>query len=328
MKFSVLGTGRMAGKMADTTIAHMDDVRAYAAASRSPEKARDFAAAHGFEKAYGSYEELLADPETELVYVATPHSEHYANAKDCLLHGKHVLMEKAFTMNAAQAEELIALSEEKHLLLAEAIWTRYMPSRQILTDLLASGVIGRVHSMTANLGYPVTHKARLTDPALGGGALLDVGVYPLHLALMVMQSEVTGLSSTAVLYPTGVDAVNSTTLRFADGAMAVLNSSMCSMYDSEANIYGEKGFLQIQNVNNPEEIRLYDNHYQFIERYEIPREGSGYVYEIRACMQAIAEGRTECPQMPHSEILRVMRLLDRIRESWAQMPSERDFDKQ
>lgn len=316
MKFSILGTGRMAGKMMDTTIAEMEDVEAYAAASRSLERARDFAARHGFQKAYGSYEELLSDPQVGLVYVATPHSEHFANVKACLEHGKHVLVEKAFTMNAAEAKELIALSEEKHLLLAEAIWTRYMPSRQILNDLLDAGVIGRVHSLTANLGYPVTHKARLTDPALGGGALLDVGVYPLNFALMAIREEVTELYSSAVMTQTGVDAVNSTTLRFADGALAVLNSSMCSMYDSEGNIYGEKGFLQIQNVNNPEEIRLYDNHYQFIERYEIPREGFGYEYEIRACMQAIEEGRTECEQMPHSESLRVMRLLDRIREEW------------
>ena len=316
MKFSILSTGRMAAKMARTTLTKMDGVQKYAVASRSIGKAREFAAEWGFEKAYGSYEELLADPETELVYIATPHPMHYENAKLCLEAGKHVLVEKAFTMNAAQAEELIELSEKKNLLLAEGIWTRYMPSRRILSDLLAQGMIGNVTSLTANLGYPLTHKARMNDPALGGGALLDVGVYPLNFALMAIPAKVTGLWSSAVFSPECVDWMNFTNLKFANGITAILHSSMLTLLDSKGTIYGEKGFLEIQNINNCEEIRQYDNQYHLITRYEIPPQISGYEYEIESCIRAIEAGKYECPEMPHSETLRVMRLLDRIREQW------------
>lgn len=315
MKFSILGPGGIARSLAKA-VQGLDEVEAYAVASREYERAKAFADEWGFQKAYGSYEEMLADPEVELVYVATPHSHHYRYAKLCLEYGKHVLVEKAFTVNAKQAEELIRISEEKKLLLAEAIWTRYMPSRKMIDDAVDSGIIGPVTSLTANLGYPLKHVERMQNPELAGGALLDLGVYPINFALMAFHGQVKNVQASAVMSPKGIDWMNSITLTFDDGKMAVLHSNMLALPDREGVINGEKGYIEVQNINNCEEIRIYDENRQLIARQQVPEQINGYEYEVLACRQAILDGKYECPQMPHSEILRVMRLMDQVREGW------------
>lgn len=315
MKFAILAPGKIAHKMAET-VSRMDEVECYAVASRSYDRAKAFAEQWKFQKAYGSYEEMLKDPEVELVYVASPHSHHYEHTKMCLEYGKHVLVEKAFTVNAVQAEELIRLSEEKGLLLAEAIWTRYMPSRKMIDDLVAAGTIGEVTSLTANLGYVLGNKERLQSPELAGGALLDVGVYPVNFALMVFHGEVKKVNTTAVMSPRGVDWMNSITLTFDDNKMAVLCSSMLALSDREGVISGDKGYIEVQNINNCEEIRVFDLERRMTARYTVPEQISGYEYEVQSCIQAIKEGKTECEEMPHRETLRVMRLLDEIRSQW------------
>lgn len=315
MKFSILAPGGIAHTMAEA-VTKLEEVECYAVASRRLERAEAFAQKWGFQKAYGSYEEMLDDPEVELVYVATPHSHHYQYAKMCLEHGKHVLVEKAFTVNARQAEELIQLSQTKGLLLAEAIWTRYMPSRKMIDDLVASGVIGKVTSLTANLGYVLDHVDRMQNPELAGGALLDLGVYPINFALMTFHAEVKEIAASAVMSPKGVDWINTITMIFEDGKVAALHSNMLALTDRQGVINGDKGYMEIQNINNCEEIRVYNLEREMIARYEVPEQINGYEYEVLACAKALAEGRTECPEMPHSEILRVMKIMDQIRESW------------
>ncbi|MDD2957492.1 MAG: Gfo/Idh/MocA family oxidoreductase [Lachnospiraceae bacterium] len=315
MKFSILGPGGIAEKMA-AAVKGLEGVEAYAVASRNYDRARAFAKEWGFEKAYGSYEEMLEDPQTELVYVATPHSHHYQYAKMCLEHGKHVLVEKSFTVNAMQAEELIRISEEKHLLLAEAIWTRYMPSRKIIDDLLKSNMIGKTTSLTANLGYPLGYVERMQNPQLAGGALLDLGVYTLNFALMVFDGAIKEVHSSAVMSPEGIDWMDSITLVFEDGRVADLHSNMLAATNREGAVFGEKGYLEVQNINNCEEIRVYNEDHQLQAHYPIPEQINGYEYEVLACVKAIREGKYECPEMPHDEILRVMRLMDQIREIW------------
>lgn len=315
MKFAILAPGKIAGKMAKA-VSGILDIEKYAVASRSLERARDFAKEWNFEKAYGSYEEMLKDPEVELVYVASPHSHHFEHAKMCLEAGKHVLVEKAFTVNAAQARELISLSREKGLLLAEAIWTRYMPSRKMIKDLIDGGAIGKVTSLTANLGYILPHIERLQNPELAGGALLDLGLYPINFALMVMDGEVVDVQSTAVLSPKGVDWMNSMTLTFEGGRMAVLHSTMLALTDRQGTIYGDEGFLEVQNINNCEEIRVYDKDRNLVETHAVPEQINGYEYEVIACVKAIREGKIQCEEMPHSETLRVMTLMDRMRSQW------------
>lgn len=315
MKFSILAPGGIANSMAKA-VSGLEGVERYAVASRSIERAQAFADKWGFSKAYGSYEEMLEDPQVELVYVATPHSHHYRYAKMCLEHGKHALVEKAFTVNAEQARELIGLAEEKGLLLAEACWTRYMPSRKMIDDLVESGVIGTVTSLTANLGYVLPHVDRMQNPELAGGALLDLGVYPINFALMAFHGEVKEVSSSAVMSPRGIDWMNSITLTFEDGKMAVLHSNMLAQTDRQGVINGDKGYIEVQNINNCEEIRVFDLERKLTARYPVPEQINGYEYEVLACMEAIRQGKSECPQMPHKETLRVMKLMDQIRASW------------
>lgn len=322
MKFSILGPGGIANALAEA-VTKLEGIEPYAVGSRKLERAQEFAKKWGFKKAYGSYEEMLMDPEVELVYVATPHSHHYQYAKMCLEHGKHVLVEKSFTVNAAQAEELIKLSEEKGLLLADATWTRYMPSRKMIDDVVESGVIGKVTFLTANVGYPLLEVERLWNPELAGGALLDMGVYPINFALMAFHGEVTQIQSSVVMSPEGVDWMNTITLIFEDGKMANLYSNMLSLTDRKGIISGDKGYMEVQNISNCEEIRVYNMDKEIIAKYNVPEQINGYEYEVLACAKAIAAGKTECEEMPHEETLRVMRIMDKIRNDWGmKLPCE------
>ncbi|MHA9738297.1 Gfo/Idh/MocA family protein [Robinsoniella peoriensis] len=315
MKMGILGAGNIGGAMA-RTIAGMDKVEAYAVGARDLARAEAFAAQYHFTKAFGSYEEMLSDPELELVYVATPHSHHYEHVKLCLEHGKHVLCEKAFTVNAKQAVELFEMAKSKNLLLTEAIWTRYMPMRKTLDEIAASGVIGEITSLTANLGYVVGHLPRMQEPGLAGGALLDLGVYPINFASMVFGDKIREVSSSAVLTESKVDAVNSITLIYEDGKMAQLHSNMMAATDRRGMIYGDKGYIEVQNINNCEGIRVFDTNHKLIAEYETPKQITGYEYEVEACMEAMAKGELECPQMPHKESIRIMELMDSLRAQW------------
>lgn len=313
MKMGILGAGGIAGTMAGT-IREMPQVTSWAVASRSLEKAEKFAKTYGFEKAYGSYEELVSDPELDLIYIATPHSHHYEHIKLCLEHGKNVLAEKSFTQNAAQAKEVLAMAEEKGLLLTEAIWTRYMPMRKKLDEVLASGVIGKPSSLYATLSYPIMEKERIHEPSLAGGALLDIGVYPINFASMVFGDDIKEVKATAVLTEKGVDGIMQITLIYQDGKMAVLHADANAASNREGAIYGDKGYIMVQNINNCEGIRVYNKNHELIAEYETPEQITGYEYEVEACMEAMEKGALECPQMPHSETIRIMDLMDSIRK--------------
>ena len=315
MKMGILGSGGIAHTMANT-VKQMADVELYAVGARTLEKAQSFAEEFGMPKAYGYYEELAADPELDLVYVATPHSHHYPHVKLLLEHGKNVLCEKAFTVNADQARELFQMAEEKKLLLTEAIWTRYIPIQKTLNEVIESGAIGKVHSMTANLCYLISGVERLKKPELAGGALLDVGVYPLNFACMIDRTPVVKVTSDAVMNEYGVDSSNSITLTFADGATAMLHSSTLVISDRKGMIYGDQGYIEVENINNCQGFKVYDTHYQLVKEYPVPSQISGYEYEVEACKKAIEEGRSECPEMPHRESIRMMELMDTIRKEW------------
>lgn len=320
----IMGTGNIAEIMA-RTIDKMKGVKVYAVASREKVKADVFAGKHGCKKAYGSYEELVKDPKIDLIYVATPHSEHYANAKLCIMNGKPVLCEKAFTANAKQAEEILQLAEEKGVFITEAIWTRYMPMLTTIREVLGSGIIGEPKTLTANLGYPIGQIERLHNPALAGGALLDVGVYTLNFALMLFGNSIEKIHSCCTYTESGVDEQNTVTLQYIDGKTAVLNSSMVSISDRKGIIYGTKGFAIVENINNFESISVYDSSYKRVAFYKAPKQISGYEYEVEASMKAIRSHQLECPEMPHSETLRVMRMMDRLRKEWGiEYPFEKE----
>ena len=315
MNIGILGAGSIARQMA-YTISKMDNAINYAIASRDYKKSQEFAKEFRVIKAYGSYEEMIKDPEVELVYIATPHSLHYEHAKLCLNNGKHVLCEKAFTINEKQAEELFEIAKEKNLFITEAIWTRYMPMRKTLDDILESDVIGELHSLTANLGYRINDVPRLVDPNLAGGSLLDVGVYTLNFASMVFGNNIKDISSTVIKTDTGVDAQNSITLYYENNRMAILHSTMMSRTDRRGIIYGSKGYIEVENINNCEGIKIYSLDGNLIDEYKTPKQITGYEYEVEASIKAIKNGELECIEMPHSETLIIMRLMDKLRNNW------------
>lgn len=315
MKIGILGAGSIAGTLAET-MNKMPEVQCYGVASRNLEKAKVFAKEHGFAHAFGSYDGMLADEEIELVYIATPHSHHYQHMKMCLDAGKHVLCEKSFTVNAAQAEEIFRIAEKKKLLVTEAIWTRYMPSRKIINDLLAEKVIGEVKKLTANLNYPLCDKERIVKPELAGGALLDVGIYPLNFAYMHFGDGVDKILSAAQLTDAGVDGENGVFFLYQDGRMAVLNSGIHGKSDSQGVFYGSAGCMIVENINNPEAIRIYDKDRNLLREIKVLEQISGYEYEIAETIAYIQEGKLECPSMPHTETIKMMRVMDALREEW------------
>ena len=315
LNVGIMGTGRIASVLAETMV-QMPEVCLYGAASRSLEKAEDFAARFSIKKAYGSYEELAADSEVQLIYIATPHSEHSRNARLCLEHGKHVLCEKSFAANYSQAKEMIDLAQEKNLMITEAMWVRYMPMADTLKEVLASGIIGEPMTLTANLAYLVSDKHRIVAPELAGGALLDVGVYTLNFASLVFGDEITDITSSVIKTETGVDAQNSITLLYPGGKMAVLNSSIQVLSDRQGIIYGTKGFLVVENINNFESICVYNTDRQLVSSYQRPEQITGYEYQVLASKDAIEQGWTECPQMPHQTTLHVMKVMDELRRQW------------
>ena len=284
-------------------------------AVESFDEVRAFAEKYGFSKAYGSYEEMLADPQVDLVYIATPHSHHYLHAKMCLEAGKNVLCEKAFTVNADQARKLFALAKEKNLLITEAIWTRYMPSRKMIDDIISSGVIGEVTAVTANLNYAISEVERIRKPELAGGALLDVGVYTINFASMVLGDKLKDVQATAI-FREGVDMLDTIAMVFEGDRMATLQCGAREISDRMGSIFGTKGYIQVQNINNPEKITVFDKEHKEVAAYLPPAQITGYEYEVEACARAIAQGEKECPEMPHDETVRVMEIMDGIRKSW------------
>lgn len=314
-KVGILGAGHIAVKMANTLRA-MNGYECCAVASRSKEKAEAFAKEFGITRAYGSYEELVDDPEVELVYIATPHSHHFRHARLCLEHNKPVLCEKAFTANAEEAEELIRISEEKGVFLTEAIWTRYMPLSLKIKKLIDDGTIGNPHTLSANLCYPISHKERVIRPELGGGALLDIGIYALNFTAMVFGDKIERMVSACTKHETGVDGQEAITQFFSGNRMAVLYSSIYAKSDRKGIISGDRGHMVIENINNPEIARVYDLNYRLVAEYPAPAQITGFEYEVMASFEAIDQGLLETPYMPHSETLRMMRMMDSLRKEW------------
>ena len=312
---AILGTGHIAAKMA-ATLQQMKDVNCYAVASREQIRAEAFAKEWGFKKACGSYEELAADPHVDLVYIATPHSHHYEHARLCILNGKAVLCEKAFTANARQAEALLQLAKERNVFITEAIWTRYMPFSHTIRELVFNGSIGRPHMLTANLGYPIAYKERIAKPELCGGALLDIGVYPINFARMIFGTGIDDIQSHCAKNNYGVDIQESISFRYANGNMAVMQLTASCANDRQGIISGEKGYIVVDNINNPQQAAIYDSDHQLVKIYDCPSQISGYEYEVQASIDALRRGQLETAAMPHAETLEIMHLLDRLRQQW------------
>lgn len=314
-KLAISSTGTIAHRMA-MTVAAMEGVEICAVGSRTLQAAQAFAQEYGIEKAYGSYEQLAADPEPQLIYVASPHSHHLQHSMLYLEAGKPVLCEKAFTVNAAGAEKLVALAKAQKLFLCEALWTRFQPLTKTIRRLVANGAVGNPLMVCANAGQYLGHISRITSPNLAGGALMDLSIYPINLASVVLGGDVQAVQATATMLDTGVDCIDNIVLQYPGGTTALLASSMMNHMDPRWYVYGEDGLMEINGIYNPLLVRVQDNNGGLVAFHKQPPQISGYEYELEACIAAIREGRDECDEMPHAETLRIMRLLDSIRESW------------
>ena len=315
MRVGIIGTGWIAEKAA-ITLNGLQTCKAYAVGSRSEATANTFAKRWNITKAYGSYTELIADPNVDLVYIGTPHSHHYDVTKEALLAGKPCLVEKAFMANTRQTEDILALAHEKKVFLAEAIWTRYQPAITIIRDLLNAGRIGNPRLITATLGYSMGEKPRIMQPDLCGGALLDLGVYALNFVRMFTDCDIETIDGHCVKSVTGMDLTNAMTIILKNGILANVQSSATCVGDNIGVIAGTDGNLIIDNINNPQTITVNGPDRTYIETIHVPQQITGYEYQFLACRQALIDGLLEPCGMPHTETLYIMQLMDGLRRKW------------
>lgn len=316
MKIGIIGAGWIAAKMAETLAGKPEGCEVYAIASRSLEKAQQFAQQWGIAVAYGSYEELVKDANVDLIYVATPHSHHYAHTKLALEHGKPCLVEKAFMANVRETKEILDLAHEKGIFITEAIWTRYQPARAMVQRLIDEGAIGRPRQLSASLSYPMELKERIVRPDLCGGALLDLGVYSINFARMFFSEGWKVVGSHCVKNDTGIDLLDSITVEYDNGMLAHLEASACNASCNHGIIGGDKGWIEVDNVNNPGLISLYNAERHLVSTVAVPERVTGYEYQVFACKEALEKGLLESPYMPHEETIRVMEIMDDLRKEW------------
>ncbi len=315
LRVGIIATGWIAEKAA-LTIQHMEGVTCHAVASRSFEKAEAFAQQWGIPNAYGSYSELITAPDIDLIYVGTPHSHHYDVTMEAIQHGKPCLVEKAFMANYEQSLAIVNAAREKKVFLAEAIWTRYQPIVQTIRDIISEGRLGDLRLLTASIGYSMGDKPRIMRADLCGGALLDLGVYGINFVRMFCDAKIKRIESQCMKSDTGMDLTNTISFNMAGGIMANIQSSACCVNDNQGTICGTEGYLIVDNINNPQTVKVYKRDRIFVEEIKVPQQITGYEYQFLACKDAINNGLTESPYMPLDETLYIMKMMDDLRFKW------------
>jgi predicted dehydrogenase len=315
IRWGIIGTGRIARQFAQG-LKELPDAELVAVGSRSQDKADDFGREFNVVHRHASYEALVENAAVDAVYVATPHSSHAENTLSALEAGKAVLCEKPFAINAREAERMIQTARAKRLLLMEAMWTRFLPVFVRLRELLSKGTIGEVRTLEADLSFQrEARSGRLFDPALGGGALLDIGIYPLSLASMLFGSP-TEAHGVAEMGPTGVDEQNVIVLKHPQGQLAALHTSIRAFGFQEANIVGTKGRIRLHRGwwRGPAMTVTLDAGGE--ELIDDPYTSTGYQFEAAAFMDCLREGKLESPVIPLDETLSLMRTMDGLRKQW------------
>ncbi len=317
MRWGFIGLGSIARRFG-SCFPHAPKAEIYAVASRSQAKADAFGAEFGATKCYGSYEALVNDADVDVVYVATPHNFHKAHTLLSLNAGKPVLCEKPFAVNAGEAREMIACARDKNLFLMDAFWTRFFPAMAKLRQLLAESAIGDVMLLQADFGYRtpgVNPDSRTYSPDLAGGALLDVGSYPVQLASMVYGKQPSEIVSQVTLGSTGVDELSVSVFKYSDYEMATISTAIRLSTPQEVRIVGSEGYIAIPNWWHPSEVTVHRGGQEpETHRFDFP--GEGFQYEIEAVGECIRAGQTESPIYPLDETIAIMETLDRIRELW------------
>ncbi|MGI4719561.1 MAG: Gfo/Idh/MocA family protein [Janthinobacterium lividum] len=313
VRWGILGTGKIARALA-TALKDVPGAVLGAVASRSQDKAAAFAREFGATAAYGTYQALADAADIDLVYVATPHPQHADNALMALRAGKGVLVEKPFTMNLRQAEQVVTLARTRRLFLMEAMWTRYLPAFEEVRRIVASGEIGAVRQVVADFGFTASFgpEHRVFNPALGGGALLDLGIYPLSIATALL-GPVAEIKAQAQLGETGVDVQTGFTLKHEGGAMSVCSCSFLARTPGELTVSGARGHVRMNTMFHRAKsvtVTLDDGTARTVDT---PYLGNGYVHEVMEAQRCFLAGLTESPAMTLEETLALMGVLDEIR---------------
>ena len=322
IRWGILSTGTIARNFAETAARMGGEIDILAVASRSMASAEAFADRYGIARRYDSYEALAADPDVDIVYVATPHSRHYEDMKLLIAHGKHILCEKSFTTDAAQAREIFRLAGEQGVFVMEAFWTKLIPVYRDVERLIAQGAIGEVRTVTAQYGYTTGREARKFDAALAGGTLLDIGVYAIGFACMMLSYSFDDVLSQLILNDAGTDATDAIILRRGK-AVAQLTCGIGFAMPTHGAVYGTKGHIDIPEFKNPERVTLcVDGEApRVIER---PFEVNGYEYEIREAERCVREGKLQSELMTWEQTVSVMRIMDEVRrQNGLRFPFER-----
>jgi predicted dehydrogenase len=313
LRWGILGPGGIARAFtSDLRTAGLDVA---AVGSRRLESAQAFAADFGIPRAYGSYQELVADPDVDIVYIATPHPMHAGQALLALEAGKHVLVEKPFTLNAAEAEAVAAAAAERGLLAMEAMWTRYLPHMIRIREIVASGVLGEIRAVTADHTQLITSDPahRLNALELGGGALLDLGIYPVSFAWDILGEPVTVVAS-ARLGQTGADTEIATIMAHANGALSTTLTSSRAAGPNAASIIGTDARIDIDRVwYTPTSFRVVTPDGRVLEEYRSEIDGRGMQYQALAAERIVAAGLTDSDLLPIDETVAIMATLDEIR---------------
>lgn len=316
IKWGILGPGKIANKFAQG-LQTIPDATIQAVASRTASRAEEFASTYGAISAYGSYEALLNDDAVDVVYVATPHSYHKELVLKSIAAGKHVVCEKPMGINAGEVETMIGAAQEKGVYLMEALWTYYLPVWKKIRSWIKEGKLGDIRLFHADFSFKGTKdlSSRLYNPDLAGGALLDIGIYPIVMAFWVFGKSPANVASLATLETTGVDAQSAYLFQYDQGEMAILNSSFEVHGSKEAVISGTEARVRIPLFWQAQECFL-ENQDGVIEHFHAPHQATGLEYEAAAAMADIRAGKLESSVFSQADSLRLVRMFDRLRKEW------------
>lgn len=312
--FGIIGAGNIAHKFIEA-VRMTKNADVTAVASKSLERARDWAEKEGLSRYYDSYETLLADPDIDIIYIATLSNAHYDNIKACLEAGKHVICEKPMTQTASQAQEMITLAREKQLFLMEGMWSRFLPKSLRVRRWIQEGRIGELHLMQANIGWKAdkTYNKRLFYPELGGGSLYDIGIYPMELLPYYADQKITQMQFLKKDYSTGVDDIVSLNLQL-ERCIANIQCSFTTKMPEDAYLYGSDGYIHIPKIHFGNRARLYDLEDRLVEDFH---EGldNGFYYEVCEVISCIEKGQTESSICPLNMTYNNAKLFDHVLRS-------------
>ena len=314
LRWGILGTGWIASEFTQDLLAN--GITITAVGSRTQESADAFAARHGIATAHPSYEALAADPNVDAIYISTPHPFHYDNARLVLGAGKHALVEKAFTLNAKEAREVVQLAADRKLVVLEAMWTRWLPHMVRIREIIAAGTLGDVRTVIAdhNQRLPSDPKHRILNPDLGGGALLDLGIYPVSFAWDIFGKPSSIIALSTPVASTGVDRQTAILFGYNDGQQAVLHTALDTLGPNTAAVIGTLGRIEIDSVwYTPTAFTVYDERGTVLEHFDQPVISRGMQFEAMALEQIVAAGALEGAELPPSETVAIMETLDEIR---------------